>query len=280
VRTQTELPGLGKVIFYRTSRTAALRPGGAASEIRDLLLSTLLPLNRPIPRPHDTRAVVYRITFKDDIDPKTAFAQDDRQRIVKADGQMVDLRVQASRAPRPVEHPSKVKEEYLKSCYYLNSDDSQVRALAREAAGDEPDPWRKAQRIERWVHDHMAKSNAVSFATAGQVARRLEGDCRQHAMLTAAMCRAAGVPSRTAVGLVYVNDHGRPVMAFHMWTEVWVAGQWLALDATLGRGAVGAGHLKIADHSWYDVQSLTPVLPVMRVLGKISIAIARVDGGE
>ena len=29
--------------------------------------------------------------------------------------------------------------------------------------------------------------------TAGQIARDLEGDCRQHAMLAAAMCRAAGV---------------------------------------------------------------------------------------
>ena len=69
-------------------------------------------------------------------------------------------------------------------------------------------------------------------------------------------------------------------MAYHMWTEVWVRGQWLPIDATLGRGYVGATHLKIADHSWADTTSLTPLLPVLRVLGKLSIEVVRVDGME
>src|SRR5258708_26433563 len=43
-----------------------------------------------------------------------------------------------------------------------------------------------------------------------------------------------------SVGLIYVNHRQRgPVMGFHMWTEVWVKGQWLAIDATLGQGSVG-----------------------------------------
>jgi hypothetical protein len=67
-------------------------------------------------------------------------------------------------------------------------------------------------------------------------------------------------------------------MAFHMWTEVWVKGQWFAIDATLGQGSIGAAHIKIADHSWYDTQSLTPLLPVVRVLGKMDIEIVSVNG--
>jgi len=62
-----------------------------------------------------------------------------------------------------------------------------------------------------------------------------------------------------------------------MWSEVWIQGQWIALDATLGEGSVGAGHIKIADHSWHDVQTLTPLLPVMRVVGKVSIEVLSVD---
>ena len=58
-------------------------------------------------------------------------------------------------------------------------------------------------------------------------------------------------------------------MAYHMWTEVWVSGQWLAIDATLGQGSIGAAHVKIADHSWYDTHSLTPLLAVARVLDKL-----------
>jgi hypothetical protein len=69
-----------------------------------------------------------------------------------------------------------------------------------------------------------------------------------------------------------------PVMAFHMWTEVFVRGNWVALDATRGQGHVGATHLKITDSSWYETQSLAPLLPVFRVLGKLSIEVVRVEG--
>jgi transglutaminase-like putative cysteine protease len=83
-------------------------------------------------------------------------------------------------------------------------------------------------------------------------------------MLTAAMCRAQGIPSRTAIGLVYVDRLlGQPAgLAFHMWTEVFVQGQWIGLDATIGQGSIGPGHIKITDHSWADVISFTPLLPV------------------
>jgi hypothetical protein len=80
------------------------------------------------------------------------------------------------------------------------------------------------------------------------------------------MCRAVGVPSRTAIGLVYVDLRKGPVLGYHMWTEVWVRGQWLSIDATLGLGSIGAGHVKITDASWHDTQSLKPLLPVMRLM--------------
>ncbi len=47
-----------------------------------------------------------------------------------------------------------------------------------------------------------------------------------------------------------------------MWTEVYVKGQWLGLDATLGQGSIGPGHLKITDHSWHEIRDFKPLLPV------------------
>ena len=102
-----------------------------------------------------------------------------------------------------------------------------------------------------------------AMAPADHVAKTRTGDCTEFAMLTAAMCKAAGVPARTAIGLVYVDNLlGKPGLAFHMWTEVFVNGQWLGIDATLGQGSIGPGHIKITDHSWDGVISFTPLLPV------------------
>jgi transglutaminase-like putative cysteine protease len=280
VRRQYDMPGLGTVVQLRTDRETATAPVEA---VPDLLENTKIFLNRAIPNPYATRSVVYRITVKDDDDPTTALAQDARQKIKNAKGDSFELHVKAVRNPAKVEKPdAPAKEEFRKSCYYINSDDSQVKKLAAEAVGDETDPLKKARRVEGWVFEHMEKNNQAAFAPADKIARSLKGDCRLHALLAAAMCRAADVPSRTAVGLVYATDRkaGKAFMAYHMWTEVWVQGQWLAIDATLGQGSIGAAHVKIADQSWYDTQSLTPMLAVARVLDKLSIEVVSVNADE
>ena len=92
-------------------------------------------------------------------------------------------------------------------------------------------------------------------------------------MLTAAMCRAEGIPSRTAIGLIYADVPEGPVFAFHMWTEVWINGRWLSVDSTRATGYVGATHLKITDHSWNDTRTLTPLFPLVRVLGRVNIEV-------
>ncbi len=276
VRQESNTP-LGHMTLYRTSRVLAEQEGVAPELMADFGLNSRIRLNRAIENPFSAREIVYRITVKDDDDPTTVFARDKRQSVENANGNTFDLRVRAIREPGDVEASGKADEEFLKSSYFLDSGNEKVREQAAQIVGDETDPWRKAQRIERWVHEHMKGNTEVNFAPASQVLRDLQGDCRQHAMLAAALCRAAGVPARTAVGLVYDNDRKLgPGLAFHMWTEVWIKGQWLMLDAVLGHGHVGAAHLKIADHSWQDIQTLAPLLPVTRVTGKVRIAVVEV----
>lgn len=277
VRWQTEMPGLGDAIMYRTTKAIAMEEGAAPALLPDLGLNTLIPLNRKVKSPKDARTVVYRITLQDDEDPTTAFAKDARQSVAKAEGASFELTVKAIRAPTPKVNPLKGDLAFLKASYFLDAKDERIQEVTKLAVGTETDPWKKARLIEKWVHDNMKGSSNISFATASQVARDLRGDCRQHAMLGAAMCRATGIPARTAIGLVYFDDTERgPVLGFHMWTEVWIEGQWLGLDATLGQGGVGATHLKISSPSWNDVQTLAPLLPISRVLKKMKVEIVRV----
>jgi hypothetical protein len=281
VRRQIELDGLGTVVLTRTTREVATAPGTADARVPDIGLKTLVPLNKTIARPHATRSAVYRITLTGDVDAGTALARDAHQEVKELHGNTFELHVHPAKPAKERKDAEAPAAEYLASCHFIDSDDARVRELARKAAGGETNPWKKAQRLERWVKQNMRPDNAAPFAPASQVARDLRGDCRLYAVLTAALCRAEGVPARTAVGLIYVEKGAqKPYMGFHMWTEVWADGQWLGLDGTLGQGGVGAAHVKIADHSWSETQSLTPFLPVSRILGKIGIEVLRTEAGD
>jgi transglutaminase-like putative cysteine protease len=281
VRRQIEMDGLGSVILTRSTREAATAPSGEPPDrLTDINSRNIVPLNRAIPRVHSTRAVVYRVTLRDDPDPATAFVSDAHQEVKSVRGQSFELHVHPVRPTTPgkTEAPG---AEFLASSHFIDSDAAAVRDAARLAAAGERDPWRKALRIERWVKANMRPDNTVSFVPASQVARDLRGDCRQYALLTAALCRAEGIPARTALGLVYVDKPGqRSSLGFHMWAEVWIDGRWLGIDGTLGLGGVGAGHVKITDHSWHDTPSQTPLLPASRVLGKMTIEVLSVESGD
>lgn len=261
IKTVMEVPELGKVTLVRTSKIAALAPNG---NVPDLMKRQSIYLPNAVPEMHRKAGLTYRIKFAGDVQPKELLSQDSRQTIANVGANAFDLQVTSRRVPAKDVKPVKIGDEFLKSNYFLNSTDADVRRLANQAIGASTDPWQMAQKIESFVLNYMRPANYTeAMAPADHVARTRSGDCTEYSMLAAAMCRAVGVPSRTAIGLVYVDSlNGRPALAFHMWFEVFVQGQWLSLDATLGMGSIGPGHIKITDHSWDGVLSFTPLLPV------------------
>jgi hypothetical protein len=288
VRRQIELEGLGSLILARTTRDLAT--AASAGKLPDLNQKNLIPLNRTIPHPHTTRSAVYRIMLRDDPAPDTAFAHDGHQDVASVQGGILELHVHPVHAgaasaagARSGDHAPAADgapAEFLESSHFIDCDDAAVKEVAQKAVGVETDLWKRAIRIERWVKQNMRPDDGVPMGPASQAARDLRGDCRLYALLTAAMCRAEGVPSRMAVGLIYVEKTGKPYFGFHMWTEVSINGKWLGLDGTLGEGSVGAAHIKVADHSWHDVESLTPLAPVGRILGKTTIEVVSLEAGD
>ena len=200
VRREADQPGLGKFTLFRTTQAVAEEEGAAPALLPDLLINSLITLDRPIDHPERAKEVVYRITLKGEDDPAAAFAQDARQQAEKAEGPTFELHVHALREPRAGVNDKEPGEEYLRSTYFLDGKADKIKALAAEAVGDETDSWRQAQRIEKWVHEHMKVSTAVDYVPASRTAADLRGDCRQHAMLAAALCRALKIPARTAAG--------------------------------------------------------------------------------
>jgi transglutaminase-like putative cysteine protease len=273
VRQDTEIPSLGRITLYRTNREVALAPGPKET-LTDIGINQFVPLNKRFLNPYEITSAVYRITVKGDEDAASAFSQDSRQKVLKAKGSTIELQVKASKGLKTGgDSTAKPGDEFTQSSYFITSSDPKVRELAHTAVKTEKDPWKKALLIEKWVNANMRGTNAEALAPADHVARTLEGDCTEYAMLMAAMCRAEGIPSKTAIGLIYADSKKGPALGFHMWTEVWVGGQWIPLDATLGRGFVGATHLKVTDHSWHETRALTPLLPLIRVLGKMQVEV-------
>lgn len=275
--TETEIPGLGELTLRRTSKEKALAANGKLRDIGD----QSVVLNRAIPDVHRKAKVVFRVTFAKEIEDigQLFSTGDNRQSVRNVTPSGLELVVAAVRTPPAQEGntltPKDYLTEYLASNYFINSDDAKVQELAQKAVGDLADPWEQAKSIERWVKANMrGVAFTEAMATADHVAKTLRGDCTEYAMLSAAMCRAVGVPSRTAIGMVYAGQK----LPFHMWTEVFVRGQWLGLDATLGNGSIGPGHVKITDHSWQDVRSFTPLLPVMRfMMSKPKMEVLKVE---
>ena len=262
VVTQTELPGFGLLTLLRSTEAAAT---GALGEVPDLLKSQTIRLPRAISgEAEDLFAIVYRITINNkDADPAKIIKEDDRQSIKELKGNTFELHVLSKRSPQKIVPETPADPKFLSSNHFINCDDENVKKLAEKAAGDLADPWEKAKAIERWVRANMKPLDYTeAMATSDHVAKTLSGDCTEYAMLTAAMCRAQKIPSRTAIGLIYHTDGRGASMTNHMWTEVYIKGQWLGLDATLGRGSIGPGHIKITDHSWHDVLDFKPLLPV------------------
>lgn len=256
------------VTTYRTTREIAL---GAEKGAPPDLIS--LSIVKPEPAPNDPHAadqVIYRLKLADG-DPAKVFPSGPSQRVKSVGENEAEVAVMKV---RPASDIGGIKIEPpgdgdRNSNVLIQSDDSKVVELAKEVAADEKDPWKLAVALEKHVRDSMKMADfSQALASAAEVARTRRGDCTEYSVLLAALARARGLPARVVVGLVYVP--ALDGFGFHMWNEVWIKDRWIPLDATLGKGGIGGGHLKLADANLAD-GSPTNFLPVYQVIGKLRI---------
>jgi hypothetical protein len=62
-----------------------------------------------------------------------------------------------------------------------------------------------------------------------------------------------------------------------MWNELYVAGRWVPMDATLARGGIGAAHLKVAHSNLQGASAYTYCLPILQLIGRLRIEILEVQ---
>jgi hypothetical protein len=259
---------LGGYVQYRTTEQAAKAQGGALKF--DLIESTLIKVKHVIPEADRSRMARYQLTIKSG-DLAQVIPDDSRQSLSPgASKQTGTLKVESLGPTDGSAGPAQVDQEFLEANALVTSEDAQVQRLAQRATRKAEDPWQKAVAIQKWVYENVRDKNfKLTFAAANEVARNLSGDCTEHAVLAAAMCRAVGIPSRVVVGLVYVDRQG--AFGYHMWDEVYVNQRWVAIDPSWKQETVDATHIKISESSLKGVDPFVAFTPIMRVMGKLEI---------
>lgn len=155
---------------------------------------------------------------------------------------------------------------------YLDGDamtqvhDPLIQKTAKEIVGNEKDLWKRAQLIRDFVFSKLEKTPTISIPNALEVLQSKKGDCNEHAVLFTALARAAGIPTRTVVGLVY-NDRGTEGHGFyyHAWVEVFAGKEWVSMDPTWNQTPVDVTHIAFVEGG------LDKQVQVTSLMGKIKL---------
>lgn len=271
---KSESPLMGQVT-YRSTREEALKPSDEPAG--DLALTTLVHVKDMPKNLRGAERVEYRVKLKSG-KPADTFAQLGWQQVQPLEEHEARIAVEKCGPERLPSQPAPADQqptaEDREPNSLIQSDDPLVKSLAAEGVGSAETPAEKALALEKFVHEKIAKKDfSTVFASAAEVAKSCEGDCTEHGVLLAALLRANDIPSRTVVGLVYVR--GLKAFGYHMWTEAWLGDRWVPLDATLGHGGTGIGHLAITTSNLAGASPYAVFLPVAQVLGQLDVEVVK-----
>jgi len=152
--------------------------------------------------------------------------------------------------------------QYLRPEILIQSEDKEIITVAKKIVEGIEDPFTAAEMVLGWVFENLEKKPVVSIPDAKEVLKNREGDCNEHATIMTALLRAAGIPSRAVVGLVYQD--GR--FYYHAWNEAYI-NKWISMDATLKQMPVDATHIKLIDGG------IEKQIEIVRMIGTLEFSV-------
>ncbi|MFH1134856.1 MAG: transglutaminase-like domain-containing protein [Pseudomonadota bacterium] len=256
-RVQKE-EGLLGLSMVRTTEDQAREGLVGKADLTDLVAATSAPTSGVLAHPRDVRFLKARLKGVD----LTGFdLSGGRQvlngEVVEVRRETIDVRDEAAPLPRdphviPFTYPSQ----------FIQSDDHQIISQARALTEGAASPLDKIDRIVKWVYETLEKRPTMSVPSAVDVLETKVGDCNEHAVLAAGLLRAAGVPTKTVVGVLYFD--GR--FYYHAWIEAYW-GRWLAADPLLGQVPADASHIR------FLTGDISRQAEMVRVIGRLEVEI-------
>jgi hypothetical protein len=280
VKAKIPVPGLGDMVMITADQATAM----ADFVPPEIFMKTAIPVAKPIDVKR-ARRVVYRIRSKAEGVDLTTIPETGMQKVLKQAPEAVELEVSRFRhtgdnAGGLNRLGSDELAEYLEPNLMINTSDPELVKLAERAGAGESDPYALADKLRRFATDFVeSKTLNIGFATASEVCRTREGDCSEHGVLLAALGRLNGLPSRVAVGLAYVPSFGNQehLFGYHMWTQFYIDGRWIDVDAALRETVCSPTRIAFATSSLRSTGLADLSLPLLSKIGAIDIDILEIE---
>jgi hypothetical protein len=229
--------------------------------VMDIMLDNLVSIDKKIENASAIKKLILEISG---IDSSGLLATSMQK--IKPDKDGFEVTISAQKTPSDaLNRPIADEAEYLKSEMLIQSDDPKIIALADSIVGLEKNSWEAARKINTWVFTNIEKKFTPDLSNALQTLNSRFGDCGEHTALAVALLRAAGIPARPIVGLIYWEPGSG--FGYHAWVEAYV-GQWVQMDPTWNQELATPTHLSLARG---DILSQASVL--VNVIGKVKIAV-------
>ncbi len=146
--------------------------------------------------------------------------------------------------------------EFLNATEIIQCEAPLIQQTAQKILAKAPTLGQQARALTFWVFDHLAKKPVVSISSSVEILEAGFGDCSEHTTLFTALSRAARIPTRIHVGLVHVQ--GR--FLYHAWPVIYLNGEWIDVDPTLGQFPADATHIALLEGDFANLSQLIPVL--------------------
>jgi transglutaminase-like putative cysteine protease len=224
----------------------------------DLISQTAVRLDSPIVDPARRSFLKLKLSG---FNPANFSLNTGRQRLTEDTLEVIREDLSRLRSYRiPLQEPRLAS--YLQPTPFLQSDHPEIRAMAQRVLKGETDASKAVLRIKDWVYREVAKEPTVSIPNALEVLQTKRGDCNEHTVLFNAVARAAGIPAKTVVGVVYL----RGAFYYHAWSEVWL-GEWVSVDSVLNQFPADVTHIKFLEGE-IDRQ-----IEILQLIGNLKIEV-------
>jgi hypothetical protein len=231
--------GFGGLSMVRETREQALGEGWALGRGVDLFRAMSVPAQPALDRPRELSYLKVRFSGAD----LSSFSlAGGRQRRYGSEVEVIREDLMAVTSYALPHAPTSQLQGFLAPSPLIQSDDAAVQETFQRVLGGERDALKAVWLLLEWVHDNLEKLPTLSVPSAVEVLNTRQGDCNEHAVLFAALARAAGIPTKLCAGILYQD--GR--FYYHAWNEVFL-GQWFSLDPILGQFPADATHVKFVE---------------------------------